>query len=67
MAPVYTPPRLRGRGYGGAVTAAASRAALNAGAEQVLLYTDLTNPTTNALYQPLGYRALMGSQAPVFE
>lgn len=54
MAPVCTPPRLRGRGYGCADAATASRAALNAGAEQVLLYTDLTYPTTNALYQRLG-------------
>jgi len=53
---VYTPLELRGRGYGGAVTAAASRAALDAGAEDVVLLTDLANPTSNALYQRLGYR-----------
>jgi GNAT superfamily N-acetyltransferase len=56
IAPVYTPPPLRGRGYAGAVTAAVSRNALDAGAEQVLLYTDTANPTSNALYQRLGYR-----------
>ena len=33
-----------------------SRAALNAGAREVVLYTDLANPTSNALYQRLGYR-----------
>jgi RimJ/RimL family protein N-acetyltransferase len=53
---VYTPPGLRGRGYGGAVTAAVTRAALDAGAEDVVLFTDLANPTSNALYQRLGYR-----------
>lgn len=53
---VYTPPRLRGRGYAGAVTAALSQAALDAGAREVLLYTDLANPTSNALYQRLGYQ-----------
>jgi predicted GNAT family acetyltransferase len=53
---VYTPPDLRGRGYGGAVTAAVTRAALDAGAEDVVLFTDLANPTSNALYQRLGYR-----------
>lgn len=55
---VYTPPGLRGRGYAGAVTTAASRAAQADGARQVLLFTDLANPTSNALYQRLGYRPL---------
>ncbi|MEU1802537.1 GNAT family N-acetyltransferase [Streptomyces sp. NPDC019937] len=53
---VYTPPRLRGQGYAGAVTAALSRAARTAGAERVLLFADLANPTSNALYQRIGYR-----------
>jgi predicted GNAT family acetyltransferase len=53
---VFTPATLRGRGYAGAVTCAVSRAALDAGAEQVLLFTDLAYPTSNALYQRLGYR-----------
>lgn len=53
---VYTLPGCRGRGYGGAVTAAASRAALAAGASAVVLFTDLANATSNALYQRLGYR-----------
>ncbi|WP_405819688.1 GNAT family N-acetyltransferase [Streptomyces sp. NBC_00838] len=66
VSPVYTPPRLRGRGYGGAVTAAISRAARESGAEQVLLFTDLANPTSNALYRRLGYRPLTDSQALTF-
>ena len=53
---VYTPPGRRRRGYGGAVTAAVSQRALDAGAAEVVLYTDLANPTSNALYQRLGYR-----------
>jgi RimJ/RimL family protein N-acetyltransferase len=53
---VYTPPEHRRRGYGGAITTAASRAALDAGAAAVVLFTDLANPTSNALYQRLGYR-----------
>jgi GNAT superfamily N-acetyltransferase len=56
IAPVYTPPRLRRRGYAGAVTAAASQAALDTGVAEVLLFTDLANPTSNALYQRIGYR-----------
>jgi len=53
---VYTPPALRRRGYAGGVTTAISRAALAAGARSVVLFTDLANPTSNALYQRLGYR-----------
>ncbi|MDX3645667.1 GNAT family N-acetyltransferase [Streptomyces sp. MB09-02B] len=53
--PVYTPAHLRGRGYAGAVTVEASRAALAAGAKEVVLFTDPGNPTSNALYQRLGY------------
>ncbi|MEV6131079.1 GNAT family N-acetyltransferase [Streptomyces violaceusniger] len=58
VALVYTPPELRGRGYAGAATAAVSRAARAAGVQEVLLFTDLDNPTSNALYQRLGYRPL---------
>ncbi|MEV0369046.1 GNAT family N-acetyltransferase [Streptomyces sp. NPDC050636] len=56
VAPVYTPPDLRGRGYAGAVATAVSRAAQESGAAGLLLFTDLANPTSNALYQRLGYR-----------
>jgi predicted GNAT family acetyltransferase len=54
--PVYTPAGLRGRGYAGAVTAEVSRVALAASATEVVLFTDLDNPTSNALYQRIGYR-----------
>ncbi|MFI0717145.1 GNAT family N-acetyltransferase [Streptomyces inhibens] len=53
--PVYTPAHLRGRGYAGAVTVEVSRAALAAGATDVVLYADPANPTSNALYQRIGY------------
>jgi predicted GNAT family acetyltransferase len=56
VAPVYTPSHLRGRGYAGVVTAEVSRAALASGADEVVLFTDLGNPTSNALYQRIGYR-----------
>jgi len=55
IGPVYTPPDLRGRGFGAGVTAAATRAALNGGASVVVLFTDLANPTSNTLYQRLGF------------
>jgi RimJ/RimL family protein N-acetyltransferase len=53
---VYTPPTHRRHGYAGGVTAAISGAALAAGAHRVVLFTDLANPTSNALYLRLGYR-----------
>jgi predicted GNAT family acetyltransferase len=53
--PVYTPAHLRGHGYAAAVTTEVSRAALATGAEEVVLYTDPGNPTSNALYRRLGY------------
>ena len=56
VGPVYTPEAHRRHGYGAAVTAAVSSAALDAGAAAVVLFTDLANPTSNALYQRLGYR-----------
>jgi RimJ/RimL family protein N-acetyltransferase len=55
VGPVYTPPELRGHGYASAATAEVSRTALAAGAEEVLLYTDLANPVSNAIYQRIGY------------
>ncbi|MDX3536483.1 GNAT family N-acetyltransferase [Streptomyces sp. MB09-01] len=55
IGPVYTPPALRGRGYAAGVTHAASAAAHAAGASEVLLFTDLANPTSNGVYQRLGY------------
>jgi len=55
LGPVYTPPGLRRHGYAaGATTAAAAAALTRAG--QVLLFTDLANPTSNALYPRLGFR-----------
>lgn len=53
--PVYTPPEHRRQGYAAAATAAAASWALDAGARSVLLFTDLANPTTNALYPRIGF------------
>jgi predicted GNAT family acetyltransferase len=64
---VFTPPDRRGRGYAGAVTTAVSQAALDAGADDVVLNTDLGNPTSNALYQRLGYRPIEDRSLVMFE
>src|SRR5687767_577943 len=55
IGPVYTPPVLRNRGYGSAVTAAVSAERLAAGRRFCFLYTDATNPTSNKIYTDIGY------------
>jgi len=67
LAPVYTPPESRRRGYGAAVTAACTRDALDRGAEHVVLFTDLANPTSNAIYQRIGYRPMSDRRVIRFE
>ncbi len=54
---VYTPPELRGRGYGSAATAALSQRLLDQGVRACFLFTDLANPTSNAIYQRIGYES----------
>lgn len=56
--PVYTPAHVRGRGYAGAVTVEVTRAALAAGATDVVLFTNPANATSNALYRRIGYLPL---------
>jgi predicted GNAT family acetyltransferase len=55
---VYTPPALRGRGYAAACVAAVTRGELAHPGRRCMLYTDATNPTSNALYERLGYRRI---------
>jgi RimJ/RimL family protein N-acetyltransferase len=52
---VYTPPEQRGHGYAAAVVSMVSAAALADGADRCMLYTQLSNPTSNAIYRRLGY------------
>ncbi len=56
IGPVYTPPDLRGRGYGSALTAALTQQLLDGGRRFCFLFTDLSNPTSNSIYQRIGYR-----------
>jgi predicted GNAT family acetyltransferase len=58
IGPVYTPRERRNRGYASAATAGVSAVARAWGAAEVLLYTDLSNPTSNSIYQKIGYRAV---------
>ena len=56
---VYTPPGHRGRGYAASCVAAVSRASLDGGASQCVLYTQLSNPQSNAIYRRLGYEPVV--------
>lgn len=55
---VFTPPELRGRGYASACVAAVSQTMLDAGYAFCALFTDLSNPTSNKIYQAIGYRPI---------
>jgi len=55
IGPVYTPPGLRGRGYATALVAQLSSQLLADGRSFCFLYTDLANPTSNAVYERIGY------------
>jgi predicted GNAT family acetyltransferase len=66
IGPVYTPPAHRGHGYASACVAAASQRALDSGARHCMLYTDLANPTSNAIYQKLGYRPVCDARQYAF-
>jgi GNAT superfamily N-acetyltransferase len=55
IGPVYTPPGERGRGYAGALTAAASQDQLDRGSRFCFLLTDLANPVSNSVYQRIGF------------
>jgi len=53
---VFTPPDLRGRGYASACVASLTQRLLDEGLGSCCLYTDLANPTSNKIYQAVGYR-----------
>ena len=55
IGPVYTPPEHRGRGYASALVAAVSQVPLDEGLQFCFLFTDLANPTSNHIYQAIGY------------
>jgi uncharacterized protein len=55
VGPVYTPPKLRRRGYASAITADVTVGALASGRRFCFLFTDLANPTSNRIYQRIGY------------
>ena len=57
IGPVFTPPERRGHGYAEACVAHVSRQLVDQGLRCVL-YTQLSNPTANAVYHRIGYHPI---------
>ena len=57
VGPVYTPAIHRKNGYGSALTARLSQELLDMDA-MVMLYTDASNPTSNGIYQRIGFELI---------
>lgn len=64
---VYTPPYFCGKGYATSCVAQLSQLALDKGFTRCVLYTDLSNPTSNSIYQKIGYQAICDSLMLSFE
>ena len=56
---VYTPPELRRRGYATAAVSTLSSLLLRQGKSFCVLYTDLSNPISNSIYQRIGYKPIL--------
>jgi predicted GNAT family acetyltransferase len=67
IGPVYTPPDRRGRGYATSLVAEQSSRLLREGRSFCFLYTDLANPTSNAIYERIGYVRVCDSRHIAFE
>ena len=66
IGPVFTPKGHRGNGYASAAVAEVSRMLRDAGS-RVTLFTDQANPTSNAIYQRIGFRAVVDQANLVIE
>jgi predicted GNAT family acetyltransferase len=58
IGPVYTPPEYRRKGYATACVATLSQQLLDEGCHGCFIFTDLANPTSNHIYQEIGYRPI---------
>ncbi len=67
VGPVYTPPEHRGRGYATSLVADLTAERLAAGLAFCFLFTDLANPTSNAIYARIGYEPVADWDQWVFE
>ena len=67
VGPVYTPPEMRGHGYATSLVAWVSSNQLSLGRTFCFLHTDLANPTSNAIYQRIGYERVCDAVALAFD
>jgi predicted GNAT family acetyltransferase len=63
---VYTPPEHRRKGYATALVARLSQHLLDMGYSFINLFTDLENPTSNSIYQKIGYRPVTDFRSYTF-
>ncbi len=63
---VYTPLQHRKKGYSGHCVAAIAKEMLNLGKTSCYIYADRNNPTSNGIYQKIGFRHVAESSAIVF-
>jgi predicted GNAT family acetyltransferase len=66
IGPVYTPPGHRRHGYASALTAGLSSRLLET-RRFCFLYTDLANPTSNKIYEQIGYRRVCEAASIAFD
>jgi predicted GNAT family acetyltransferase len=59
IGPVYTPPELRRKGYASVCVAEMSQRLLDEGYMFCFLFTDQSNPTSNHIYQEVGYEPVL--------
>jgi hypothetical protein len=64
---VYTPQERRRRGYASSLVAALSQRLLDDGRRFCFLYTDVANPTSNHIYEEIGYEPVCNSTMYRFE
>jgi predicted GNAT family acetyltransferase len=66
IGPVYTPPELRGHGFATTLVAEVSQRLLDQGRPGCTLFTNLANPTSNKMYERIGYRRVGTSHRYAF-
>jgi predicted GNAT family acetyltransferase len=66
VGPVYTPPEHRRHGYATELVAEMTKHLLTGDRRFCFLYTDLSNPTPNAIYERIGYRIVCESTEYAF-
>lgn len=63
---VYTPKVFRRKGYASAIVAKTSQLMIQNGRKFCVLYTDMANPTSNKIYQKIGYKEVALSKQFIF-